>query len=811
LAHVRYKTLEFSNGYAYKECRVNLENQGLVLLRGLNKDEGGFLGAGKTSVFEVFSCMQTGRTGKHQRAGDRVFADDIINKQIGKDFASSLTLDVDDHPFEIQMYRGHSRYRNLHQCIDVNAGQINLVPKEQHATDWVQKTLLHTDELSFFHTIYITQEFANILITGSEAERRNAIVNMFNLGVYDILQEKVKQELIRKAQIVSEASTLDRELEEVTTRLAQLNAEELQRSIMLYDADAVEFKRQQSKYLAEYKKVTEELERTKERAKVKADILALAETAGLSKYSIKELNNDLSAKFKHREEKITARLAEYQGLVAVAERRRILQARLRAVETARDPEVVSEELNSTKDDIRTLLAERPIAETKVEITTELNKLVKPKQSVQELRTRTAELNTEVAQHKATISSIMKQLEGGICPTCHRAYEEDVDGIALHQQLTSERAELQTDQTELRTVQTLLVTAEKYQELQIRLNDLPVVRDAAEIQLDINRLKAVEHRLSTELETTRQREKIEIALAELAQIPDGLEEQLAELEQKKKSVKSKIAAIERILELKLRVRVLTLKHTEEELTEASRDILEKLNAAMAALASANENSVRTELLLRQSEELYRRKVKLETCLGEMLTIRRDVACLEALKFCFGGNGLKLERFNEIMRDAIETTVPRYANILWPDGSVKLNLRDDGTAVKVDLVRKSGDTIEASLLSGGERHKTGLALLFGLRDLRESYLGATTNVLIVDEPFGNLDPQGTQALLKILRGLRDRFGSVFVISHRPEVFGNAVWDQTWWAVRENGFATLYTGNTIPDQYVDLAQKFLDSAQL
>jgi DNA repair exonuclease SbcCD ATPase subunit len=100
--------------------------------------------------------------------------------------------------------------------------------------------------------------------------------------------------------------------------------------------------------------------------------------------------------------------------------------------------------------------------------------------------------------------------------------------------------------------------------------------------------------------------------------------------------------------------------------------------------------------------------------------------------------------------------------------------------------------SAVLSGGERHKAGLAFLFGMRDLKEKYTQTSSNVLIVDEPFGNLDPQGEESLLQILQMLRGRFSSIFAISHRPEVIQHGCWDQIWWAIRENDTATLYHGS-------------------
>jgi DNA repair exonuclease SbcCD ATPase subunit len=113
--------------------------------------------------------------------------------------------------------------------------------------------------------------------------------------------------------------------------------------------------------------------------------------------------------------------------------------------------------------------------------------------------------------------------------------------------------------------------------------------------------------------------------------------------------------------------------------------------------------------------------------------------------------------------------------------------------------------SSLLSGGERHKAGLAFLFGLRDLKELYTGSSSNVLIVDEPFGNLDPLGTEGLISIFALLKQKFGSVFVISHRPEVLSHPIWDQTWWAIRENNNATLYLEDP-PAKYHQMASELV-----
>jgi len=178
-------------------------------------------------------------------------------------------------------------------------------------------------------------------------------------------------------------------------------------------------------------------------------------------------------------------------------------------------------------------------------------------------------------------------------------------------------------------------------------------------------------------------------------------------------------------------------------------------------------------------------------------------LQALTQAFGPKGLKRDRFAAILRDATEQTVPYYTGLLWPQRSTTLELTEADNAIKFAL-RQRGLAKRSHLLSGGERNKAGLALLFGMRDLKEKYTGLQTNCLIVDEPFGNLDAYGTTCLLQVLRDLQDRVGTVLVIGNQRDVFTNSIWDQVWWAVREGNTARLYRDG-LPEQYQPLVDRY------
>jgi len=232
----------------------------------------------------------------------------------------------------------------------------------------------------------------------------------------------------------------------------------------------------------------------------------------------------------------------------------------------------------------------------------------------------------------------------------------------------------------------------------------------------------------------------------------------------------------------------------------------LDNSATLLSAASKKVSKLSGIIDDVRRLLYRRIKLEEAIQRREFILKELKCYEALKKAFSPTGLKQDRFHAILTDATERTVPIYANVLWPNRNIRLGLSEDAGSVQFHMERDGTPlATNSSLLSGGERHKAGLAFLFGMRDLKENYTGTASNVLIVDEPFGGLDPQGTESLISLFELLKKRFGSIFVISHRPEVLQHPVWDQTWWAIREDNNATLYTSSP-PARYIKLADEIV-----
>jgi len=80
------------------------------------------------------------------------------------------------------------------------------------------------------------------------------------------------------------------------------------------------------------------------------------------------------------------------------------------------------------------------------------------------------------------------------------------------------------------------------------------------------------------------------------------------------------------------------------------------------------------------------------------------------------------------------------------------------------------------SYGEKRRTDVAMMFSTFDLHEQLYGRQCNVLALDEVDGQMDRQGIDSLIHIIKNdLSNRAGSIFIISHMDtmqSVFGSEI---------------------------------------
>lgn len=96
-----------------------------------------------------------------------------------------------------------------------------------------------------------------------------------------------------------------------------------------------------------------------------------------------------------------------------------------------------------------------------------------------------------------------------------------------------------------------------------------------------------------------------------------------------------------------------------------------------------------------------------------------------------------------------------------GTRDLDLALNGNSLDISYCNKPFDG-----LSGGEKQRVDLILQLAIRELLISYLGLTTNLLVLDEVTDFLDKKSCEAVMNLLEKELQTVESVFIISHHAE---------------------------------------------
>jgi DNA repair exonuclease SbcCD ATPase subunit len=102
---------------------------------------------------------------------------------------------------------------------------------------------------------------------------------------------------------------------------------------------------------------------------------------------------------------------------------------------------------------------------------------------------------------------------------------------------------------------------------------------------------------------------------------------------------------------------------------------------------------------------------------------------------------------------------YSKLVF--GTEEFEIYLDGNALDISY---GGKLVES--LSGGERTRIDLILQFAIRDLLNSHLNLTSNILVLDEITDFLDATSCAAVMQLIENELNTVESVFIISHHAE---------------------------------------------
>lgn len=96
-----------------------------------------------------------------------------------------------------------------------------------------------------------------------------------------------------------------------------------------------------------------------------------------------------------------------------------------------------------------------------------------------------------------------------------------------------------------------------------------------------------------------------------------------------------------------------------------------------------------------------------------------------------------------------------------GSDIIDFKLEGNNINITYAGKSFEN-----LSGGEKQKIDLIIQFAIRSMMQQYLNFSSNILILDEIFDQLDLIGCENILQLITNQVNDVESIFIISHRAD---------------------------------------------
>lgn len=110
--------------------------------------------------------------------------------------------------------------------------------------------------------------------------------------------------------------------------------------------------------------------------------------------------------------------------------------------------------------------------------------------------------------------------------------------------------------------------------------------------------------------------------------------------------------------------------------------------------------------------------------------------------------------------LDKKAKEYAKIVFKNDLIRFSL--DGNNLNIFY-----DDKQYELLSGGERQRIDIIIQFALRDMLCHFSNFSSNIIVLDELFDNLDTTSTDAILDLITEVLSDVDSVFIITHHSEL--------------------------------------------
>lgn len=211
---LRFKKATATNYLSIGEVEINLDNQGLVLIEGINDANETFQsnGSGKSTLLSIVTYALFNKT------PNGLTADAVINRQAKKNMVVTLEFEKDGVPYRIERYRKHKKHKNTTKFYQ---GENDLTTDKVADTDKRIQSVFGIDYLTYMNSIMYGQGDVEIFAKTTDKGKKQILENLADIGVYrfaqDVAKEKAKEAQALVDDYERQIETKQREMDFIDT------------------------------------------------------------------------------------------------------------------------------------------------------------------------------------------------------------------------------------------------------------------------------------------------------------------------------------------------------------------------------------------------------------------------------------------------------------------------------------------------------------------------------------------------------------------------------------------------------------------
>lgn len=257
---VKFKYVKMNNFMAIKEAELELDNQGLILIEGVNKTNDSFdsNGSSKSTLVSSITYALYGKTEKGLKA------DDVVNKYEKKNTSVILSFDIGEDNYRIERYRKHKEFKNK---VKLFCNDKEITGSTNDVTDKQIQDLFGIDFSTYVNAIIYGQGDIPMFSQATDKGKKEILESITKVEVYKKAQYVAKE----KVKEVEEQQNKEQQEIEKLGYQKELKQEQFDKEVSKYNQvmeqkkqEEETFKQRQEEYNNKVKELDEQINTLKQ-------------------------------------------------------------------------------------------------------------------------------------------------------------------------------------------------------------------------------------------------------------------------------------------------------------------------------------------------------------------------------------------------------------------------------------------------------------------------------------------------------------------------------------------------------------------